>query len=240
MKLCRYCETNRAHVKAHIIPHSFFAEHLSEGEIPRVLSTSERHYPRKSPVGEYDTEILCESCEQQFSAFDSYGYKFFHENNGRQTIYEGTEGEAYIYRDVDYRLLKLFLISVLWRASVSKRDFYAGVSLGAYEERALFLIKQASPGKGCDFPMLFQKFDYQEKLIPILCPTRMSLDGINGYQLILNGFSVWIKVDSRLVPKELREVVLQDEKPLLVLPREYKGSQEHKIMVEAARNARQV
>lgn len=238
MPLCSYCKIRPASVKAHIIPQSFFVEHLGEGEIPRLLSTSEKHYPKKSPIGEYDTDILCEPCEQTFSVVDDYGYEFFHQNGSRQIIHEGTEAEAYVYRDVDYRLLKLFLLSVLWRASVSKRNFYAGVSLGPYEERALKLIKEASAGESHEFPMLFEKFEYAEDLIPILCPTRKSFKGINGYQLLLNGFAIWIKVDSRPVPKGLREAIFREGNPLLVLPRKYKGSQEHGIMVEAVRNPR--
>jgi hypothetical protein len=44
---------------------------------------------------------------------------------------------AYRLPGVDFRLLKLFLLGTLWRASVSSLDFFSNVDLGQRHEDAI-------------------------------------------------------------------------------------------------------
>lgn len=224
-------------MNAHIIPKSFFVEHLEDGEIPKLVATTEDFYPRKSPIGVYDPNILCGACEARFSPYDHYGYCFFHETAPSEILHPGTEAEAEVFRGVDYKLLKLFVLSVLWRASVSQQTFYAGVKLGRYENEIRELILSDSPGTIRDFPIMLHRFSYPPGLIPILCPVASRIVGLNFYQLLLNGFLVLTKVDQRPLPRPFSEIALAPEKPLIVLPKDYKGSIEHQIMLRAAQNA---
>ena len=238
MSVCRLCEQAPASVRAHIIPKSFFVEHLENGEIPKLVATSADFYPKKSPIGVYDTGILCTECEAKFSRYDAYGYEFFHPAGDLETIFPGTKGQANIVRGADYRLLKLFILSILWRASVSGQTFYSGVRLGPYENEIRRLIVTDNPGATQYFPIILHRFSYPSELIPILCPVRSRIDGLNFYQLLLNGFLVLVKVDRRPLPQPLLEIVLAPNQPLVILPKDYKGSTEHRIMVHAAQNVR--
>lgn len=237
MTLCRLCQRQPASVKAHVIPKSFFVEHLEQNDIPRIVATSKDFHPKKSPIGVYDPEILCIECEARFSPYDDYGFEFFHPTGNLEVIFPGTAGEANIVRGVDYKLLKLFILSVLWRASVSGQIFYAGVKLGPYENEIRTLILADDAGSPQDFSVMIHRFTYPSELIPILCPVSSRIEGLNFYQLLLNGFLVLVKVDRQPLPHPLPDIALAPNRPLVILPKDYKDSIEHRIMVRAAQNA---
>ena len=237
MTICNLCQRQPASVKAHVIPKSFFVEHSEQNDIPKIVSTSKDFYTKKCPVGVYDPEILCIDCEAKFSPYDDYGFKFFHPTSNLEVIYPNTEGESNIIRDVNYKLLKLFILSILWRASVSDQTFYNGVKLGPYENKIRTLILRDDAGSPQEFPVMVHRFTYPSELIPILCPVSSKIEGLNFYQLLLNGFLVLVKVDRQPLPYPLPDITLAPKKPLIILLKNYKDSVEHQIMVRAAQNA---
>src|SRR5271169_4562807 len=50
----------------HVIPEGFFRLERDEKESPIILTNVKGQYPRRSPIGEYDTTLLCDICEQTF------------------------------------------------------------------------------------------------------------------------------------------------------------------------------
>lgn len=172
-----------------------------------------------------------------FGPYDEYGYKFFHPEQPFETIYPGTPAQAELVRVFDYVRLNLFILSILWRASVSSAPFYNGVNLGPYENRLRESIETFNPLEPYELPILIRRFIYPAELIPIMCPVRTRYYDRNFYQILLNGFLVLIKVDARPLPGNLWKSAIRRDSPILVLPRSYTGSPEHRIMVCAARNA---
>lgn len=71
----------------------------------------------------YDSEILCEECEKKFSEFDRYGWEIL----GPMAVDRPPPGLNLgndVYKiDCDTDKLRRFILSVLWRASVSKSSF---------------------------------------------------------------------------------------------------------------------
>src|SRR3954470_151131 len=68
--LCRLCEQQKKLIKAHIIPEGFFRR-LREGNKAPLL-VSERDYVKRSPIGIYDSGILCANCDGIFALWDDY------------------------------------------------------------------------------------------------------------------------------------------------------------------------
>jgi hypothetical protein len=188
--LCRFCNIRPCTVDAHIIPKSFFVEHADAKYPSREVTDLENVFPKKRPVGVYDSGILCDRCESRFSPYDDYGYRFFHPLVEYSLQTNGQGAYAYVIKDVDYDKLKLFLLAVLWRASVSTQDFYAGVNLGTDEERIRHLLEQSDPGTPDEYPVYFQRFNHPSSLVPIPAPSKVSVHDIEMYELVLNGFIV--------------------------------------------------
>src|SRR5688572_26658492 len=111
--ICRMCKNDRTLIKAHIIPERFFP--LDEKRTSKLYTNIPNSYRKKSPNGVYDQTILCDECEKSLSIYDGYGaevlikrlenYKHI-KHNGKVIAAQDS--------DIDYPLLKLFIISVLW------------------------------------------------------------------------------------------------------------------------------
>jgi hypothetical protein len=70
---CRLCNLKRRLVKSHIIPKAFFRELWNTNDTPRIFSGADNTPHRRSPIGVYDSTILCRPCEATFNAVDGYG-----------------------------------------------------------------------------------------------------------------------------------------------------------------------
>lgn len=235
--LCRFCRINPSSVDAHIIPRSFFVEHADNKYPSQQITDLENVFPKRLPIGVYDSNILCASCEALYFSADDYGYEFFHPPIEYPLITDGNGNHAYLIKDIDYDKLKLFLLSVLWRASVSTHDFYARVNLGPDEEKIRRLLQQRDPGTPDEYSVFLQRFDYPSSLVPILCPLKELFDDVEMYQLVLNGFLVYIKIDEKPLPQELRAIMLRPEQPLLVPQVPYESSKEREISLKVLRDA---
>lgn len=76
--------------------------------------------------------LVCEEREGRFNHWKTYASELLH---GRRKG-AGILSTRTPHSPIDYAILKLFVMSVVWRASVSSRDFYRLVELGhAHEER---------------------------------------------------------------------------------------------------------
>ena len=110
--ICKFCGLDRPLIKAHIIPKAFFMP-LRKGKKPAKL-ISQNGYPKKSHIGVYDKEILCNVCEKKFQLWDDYGQKLLLQESDQLTprIYHG-KVVGYEINEFDYSRLKLFFLSIL-------------------------------------------------------------------------------------------------------------------------------
>lgn len=234
---CRLCEARDANVRAHIIPRSFFVGHIPDDEVPQITSTAAKSHSKRAPIGVYDTKILCANCEARFSPYDDYGYQVFRKGNA-SPIVDGHEVIAYDLGKVNYALLKLFALSVLWRASVSTQPFFERVALGPYEALLRDCIRSSDPGEETTFPVVVQRYEYPTDLIPLLSPLAIRIQQVRFYQMFFGGYLAYVKVDKRNLPEGFSEIVLSPNRNLVAIARPFLGSKERKIMQKAARNAR--
>lgn len=236
---CKMCDEEKKLIQAHIIPRSFHEPLKQSGQIPIIITSKEGVYPKRSQTGIYDTEILCEDCEKLFSPWDDYGNKFlFQELEDSNYIVSNGERIAYNYGLCDYEKLKLFFISMLWRASVSKQDMFSSVRLGPYEDILKELILSKNPGGVEDFSVALSKFDAPPNETGILNPDRTRYDGVIHYRLYLGGYMAIIKVSNQPIPICFRGMYLEPGQNVYFIVREFKQSKEYAAMVYTAKNAR--
>jgi hypothetical protein len=112
--------------------------------------------------------------------------------------------------------LKLCLLSILWKMSISDRDSYRGVALGPFEATIRQMLLDKNPGRTDEFSMFIYRL-VGEVDSSTLRPTVLFKDGgINVYELGLPGYVAFIKVDKRPPPQPVRERVLARGKPLVI------------------------
>jgi len=236
---CKFCQQDKKLIEAHIIPRSFHEPLKEGGQTPLIITSKEGVFPKKSPIGIYDKEILCEECERKFSPWDDYGNKFLtQELQEERYLINNGEYLAYNFGQCDYVNLKLFFLSVLWRAAVSKQQLFRQVKLGPYEEKLRQLILNNDPGEVSDFSVALSKFDAPANETGILNPDRTTYDGVNHYRLYLGGYMAIIKVTNLPVPKVFEWLYIAPDKDVFCIMREFKTSKEYGAMVYTAKNAR--
>jgi len=199
--ICKGCQKEKNLVKAHIIPESFFRGLREGNSAPEIYSTAKEFYPKRAPIGVYDKEILCDECEQIFQVFDDYVCQILINNESDlEPLNHAGSVVGYRINSINNDKLKLFFLSVLWRASISKHYFYSRVSLNKLESKLKNLIWNNNPGSKHDFSFVLAKFEGDDAGRTIQNPFQERLFGIRYYRFYLYGYVLYIKADSQKTP----------------------------------------
>ena len=228
--ICNLCDKKRKLIKAHIIPEKFFIPLRSENRVPELHSNIENEYPKKTPIGIYDKNILCATCDNNIGIWDNYAQhlllKDFSEENA---ILVNNRKVAYKIETFDYEKLKLFFISLIWRASISTHSFYKRIKLGQYQDVIKKMISNADPGTDNQFQVVLAKFS-DPNIKSILDPHMDSFDHVNFVRVYLTGFVAYIKVDKRECPNFMKELSMRKNAPLLIPLRDVHSSKDGQIL----------
>lgn len=153
--------------------------------------------------GEYEKDLLCANCDNKIiGKLESYGKIIFDGNPTQRlpfkyTISTTNEGIVFKkYENVEYSTFKLFLLSILWRSSISGRDFFREVKLGSHEEIIRLMLLNHDPGEEDIYPVLIfdlrQQSDNYEKFIGQ--PRRLKQQSNVLYSFIVQGLLFIFKV----------------------------------------------
>ncbi|SDS95846.1 hypothetical protein SAMN05216490_2176 [Mucilaginibacter mallensis] len=133
--------------------------------------------------GEYEGGILCKNCDnniigsyETYAAKALFGEKLNTEESPilKNNADKGDNTQFSIFNNVDYRKFKLFLLSILWRASISKRATFGYINLGPHEDILRKMILDGDPGTEHEYPIFTMTY-LNDKKMPrdiILTPTR--------------------------------------------------------------------
>jgi len=121
-----------------------------------VLENPIKH--SKIPTGEYDTNILCEDCDvRRIGQFEDYAAKVYKTGAGIESVnihFKDIKRTITHTKNIDYNRFKLFLLSILWKSSITKRKSFSRVKLGPYEKLIRDMIYYKDPKEPNDFPCL--------------------------------------------------------------------------------------
>lgn len=233
---CKFCGKESVLIRAHIIPAGLFRRIRQGEETLEMVTNKAGEYAQKAPVGVYDRTIVCSECEHIWQEWDDYAQQLLAEPeplNGR-ALYRGHQKICYVVDNFDYAKLKLFFISMVWRASVSSHKFFSRISLGQFEDTAKQHVTSRDPGNSEDFSVVLSKFDH-----PLakgtLDPYVYQNSGVNYIRLYLASYMADIKVDHKLTPKPLAAFIMTENRPLYILCRDFEESKELALMQRLVR-----
>lgn len=238
MGICKGCGQESKLIKAHAIPESFFKALANCQGMIKQLSNTQGSYPKKSPIGPYDENILCRQCEDRFQECDDYGQKILlKEEANHRAITDRGRIVGYAIQNVNYAKFKRFLLTILWRASISNHEYYSKVDLGSYETKLKRMIWDNEIGKPNEFPFIIAKFNDESLGKTMLDPERVRWDQVTYYKFYLYGFIVHIKVDNRNSPQRFKGFEVLGDGNIIVISRDLQQSSELQAMIKIARNA---
>lgn len=233
---CKFCGNNNKMVRAHIIPKAFFIALNSDPSDPSKLITNKQNvYPKKSPIGVWDQNLVCEICESTtFTPLDDYAITFFRDMDEKHDQFLIDGNLAGFYAAPNYAKLKLFFLSLLWRSSVSKHDYYADVNIGSHEDKIKKMLGIRSPGSPQHYPVLIRRFDCDPKLVPMLGPRKDKFKGVWRYHFVFYGYHIVIGAASHRVVSDLDAFLLRDNLKTMIAFEPYSGSTYHQIALKVA------
>jgi hypothetical protein len=174
----------------------------------------------------YDKTIVCKRCENIWQEWDNYAQQLLTDQplNGR-TRYHNGKKICYIVDNFEYKKLKLFFISVAWRASVSSHKFFSRISLGPFEDIAKKHIKNDDPGDSEVFSTVLSKFDHPLAK-GIFDPYIYQNSGVQYTRFYFASYMADIKIDHRPTPNQLSKITLAENRPLHIICRDFRESKE--------------
>lgn len=166
-------------------------------------------------------KLLCKECEAQLSKHEHYISRVF---SGSLPVSSEKNGNLVKIQGLNYLHFRLFGLSVLWRAGVSKHRYFQKVNLGPHEESIRKLLAADDPGEPHVYgfflaPILFHGKEIKDLMIE---PTHSRLDQHLCYRFVFGGL-VWIfVVSSHGLPHVFREAVINRSGEMLMLVSEFK------------------
>ena len=230
---CKLTGTEGKGIKAHIIPKSFYVIDPNETQSTRLVTNAKGHFPQKVPIGIYDDTIVTDEGERIFSEWDDYACDLLLNNRNKfEELKHDGRVVAFQLSNYDYTKLKLFFLSVLWRASTSCRPFFRRVDLGPFEPEVRKALLSQDPKNTDWMAICLAKWSDNPKGAAMMDPFRTHFEGRNYYVMYLEHYIVYFKVDKRVAKNPLRALQLNPSAPLIAVGRELKESKEFKSMIQ--------
>ncbi len=231
---CKGCGGERKLIKAHIIPRSFYMDLRNTEKFLHVVPSNPLLRVSRSNIGEYDTGILCHDCDQYLANFDDYGKQVLIDRiHPFEEISRGGAVAGWTIQDCDATRLEKFILSILWRASISSRSFFRKIRLGPYEKTLKDHLWSKNPHHK-SFSCVVAKFRESKKAQgahkTILDPHPCRQDGKNYYKLYLGGYVILIKVDQRKSSPKIRSCELSKDRWCVVINRSFDSSKEFDVI----------
>lgn len=241
MPICCLCGLDKQLIKAHIIPRKLYEpiRQASSGgspsdQVPRMYAVGTTQKSKQSQSGAHDSNILCGNCDGDvIGPWDQYGQSLLLNPPQPGNYLPDNTGKPAAYRinNVDYIKLKLFFMSILWRAAITDHQFFEHISLGPWEKKLRDMIHLKDPGTKHNFSVILFKYegDFSEIMQN---PSKQRQDGINFYRFRIPGYGFLIKVDQRRFCSDLHPFILSPNQPLLIRVIEYKNSKEYEQILD--------
>jgi hypothetical protein len=172
--------------------------------------------------------LLCGICEGKFSTNETYVRDFFYGNSSPlkkipvgnlMRLRQGNDVLNLRKVLVSYKQLKLFQMSILWRAGVAKGSFFKNVNLGDFHEskiRALLLSE--NPGSPTDYPCLMVDLHYSEKNFEdwIEQPSKSKKEGQRKYRFVMGGYLYLFAVSKQKPRLSLQELCVKSNGEIII------------------------
>ena len=232
---CKLCGgSSEKLAKAHIIPKAFYGSTLTSTRgSARLISNAPFARSPRSPVGEYDAELICSVCESYFASLDGYAYWLMFLDKPR-TYFDHGIPILDVHSSYDAESFRQFILSLLWRMETTSRPAFSHVRLGMLASGVEESMRQRNSRFAPFVDAIIQRFD-DPRSDPILFPTRQRHDGVNGYRVKLARHAIWIKTDRRPIPSTFSDLSVSSGPILPVLRMEFSESPEFRALIALLR-----
>ncbi len=199
--ICKFCNQEKDLIKAHIIPKGFY-KNISPAAYKSLNIDDGTWFQTQNGIK--DNNILCAECDNHIiGSFEKEGYRVLKEEIYKHI--ENNKQNRILYHlkkaDYDYKLLRNFFISILWRASISKLDDCQIVELGIYEDIALEILQNKNTHNNLFKIMLF-KAKEESLTSQVVFLTKRKYYNATMYKILMLGYDIIICVNYDSIPRD--------------------------------------
>jgi hypothetical protein len=215
--ICKCCLREAKLCNSHIIP-EFCYQPLYDEKHRYIEAVFSEDKVYRQNIGKREP-LLCSECETLFNRWERHARRLF--TDPFKPV-AGSKARLQMPQ-LSYEPTKLFILSVLWRASVSQLDMFRLVNLGRHEEpiRRMLLAENA-PGPdeyGCQIWRILSKgTPFVDFFVE---PTYFKTDACRVYRIVMRGFLFHVFVSSHSPPREDAKLFLGKAIPLQVYDAEF-------------------
>ena len=200
--VCKLCkEIKFLCKKSHILPKHTY-KILKENGYSLYIDreTIKKEHGKKDYSGIFEANILCEDCEKIFNKFETYANNLIYLSRIKNTDKQIIDSKIIISGiGYDYKKIKLYFLSILWRSCISSKEFFNQVRLDDEdEEKIRKMLLDDSPGKEFEFPIILSLpdliqgagFDSQDVLMTQK-PYKSEINNLDAYVFMITGQSIY-------------------------------------------------
>ena len=235
MAICKLCLKEKKLIKnSHIIPNFMYKDLYDDHNKLRSFSLSDISGGNKRVIkpssGVYEGGILCCDCDNKLlGKYENYASKLLYGKALPGKIvpvcenHVGLDGlKVTICRNIDYKLFKLFLLSILWRSGISTRPFFKRVKLGSHQYILRRMIFNEDPGDTNDYPISIMSYLTDQSLPQdlIVQPTRIKTkDGLNIYKFVIGGliYLYFVNSATHKIPKFVLDSTIKKNNEMTII-----------------------
>lgn len=206
MGICHLCKKEKKLIKSHIIPEGFYKKLYNEKR--QTFYASEKNNQFNVLQKGNRELLLCKECDGKIIGdnYDKYGIEVIRDD---LHVEKYIDQDKEIWTNIDYDKFKIFILSVLWRASISEKfhrntnlrektketirlAILSGNAPGELElpVRMMSLVNSIDDDKDCDeFISSFNVYDRYLKKNGFLCDARHI--GSGKAHIVLFGGYMW-------------------------------------------------
>ena len=137
--------------------------------------------------------LLCWDCEQQFGRYENYASMVFY---GDAPITSTPCENFLLLGALEYKPLKLFFLSLLWRFGVTTLEQYRGAKLGPHLETLRRMLRAEDPGVYDTYPChVTAIFHHDEHFSDLIVPPASAhFEGYRVWSFVVGGFllAYWV------------------------------------------------
>jgi hypothetical protein len=204
---CALCRQERPLRQSHVIPEFMYGPLYDQKHrfysVSSVASKPNRMFQKG-----LRERLLCDECEQRLSPHERYAREVLLGNAATQPAPTPT---GLMFSNLEYKPLKLFLMSLLWRLAVTSIPQYKGAVLGPHLERLRSLVLTDDPADYLTFPAVVTGLTFDRRYIPdLIVPAfRTRIEGRWVWAFVITGLLFWFFVSNRQPPTNLWRGFLQ-------------------------------
>lgn len=143
--ICKLCKKEKDLIrKSHIFPNFMYKGIGDEKGRMKVVSSDRPYRPGTAQSGAHEAYMLCASCDneilgslERYASNHLYNRPYLKESNDFKQINIEQDSSIIECHNLEYKKFKLFLLSLLWRASIADEGMFVNFKLSEEEEEFL-------------------------------------------------------------------------------------------------------